>query len=296
MARWRGPFIGLVALATSGVTAAPPAARAGGQERQDKHVQVFRFSGGARLGVSLEEVTSEEASRAKLAEPRGARVTAVTEGSAAEKAGLREGDIVLAYNGEKVWSVAQFRRLVHETPPGRTVAIEVNRAGAPQRLTATLEKGEGGDMRVDGDFTFDVPVPPVPPVPPMPPLFEEGSAGRRFLFRDLFDGGRPGRLGLTYQELSTQLAKYFKAPDGALLVTDVTEDGAAAKAGVQAGDVIVKVNGTAVDGGALLRRAVREAGDGAELTLGVQREGRPMEMKVTIRDAEHRARRSRPTV
>jgi serine protease Do len=295
MTRWKGPFIGLIALAASGMTPAPPAARAGGQEGRDRHVPVFRFSGGARLGVSLEEVSAEEASRARLAEARGARVTSVTKDSAAEKAGLREGDIVLSYNGEKVWSVSQLRRLVRETPAGRTVALEVNRAGAPQRLSATLEKGDGNEVTVDGDFSFDVPVPPVPPVPPLPPLFEEGAGGRRFLFRDFLDA-RPGRLGLTYQALSAQLARYFKAPEGALLVSEVAEDGPAARAGVQAGDVIVKVDGKAVEGGDVLRRAVRAASDGGEVALTLQREGRPLEVKVGVRGAERPARRARPTV
>jgi serine protease Do len=253
--------------------------------------------GGARLGVALEDVRADDLSRLKLAEERGALVKDVAKGSAAEKAGLQEGDVILSYQGEKVGSAAQLRRLVQETPPGRRVAIEASRAGAVQRLTASLEqrKDEQGPFELDDDsFHFNVPVPPVPPVPPMPPLAHlfEGDRGRQFRFRDRFVEGRPGRLGLSYQELSGQLARYFKVEDGAVLVTDVEDEGPAARAGVRAGDVIVKVDGKAVSDGDVLRRTLGDAPAGSDVTITVQRDGRPLDLKVTPR-GEKRVRAPR---
>jgi serine protease Do len=277
-------------------------ARAAGEEGKDerRHVEVIRIGGGgARLGVVLEDVRPDDVSRLKLAEERGARVEEVAKGSAAEKAGLQEGDVILSYQGERVGSAAQLRRLVRETPPGRRVAIEASRAGAVQRLTASLEetRDEQGPSELEDSFHFDVPVPPVPPMPPMPPLgpmFEDGDHGRRFLFRNRFVEGRPGRLGLTYQELSGQLARYFQVDDGALLVTDVEEDGPAAQAGVRAGDVIVKFNGKAVTDGDVLRRTLGEAPAGGDVTLTVHRDGRPMDLKVTPR-GDKRLHAPKPT-
>jgi S1-C subfamily serine protease len=259
-------------------------------------VDVVRFAGGgARLGVVLEDVGADDIARLKLAEERGALVKEVIKGSAAEKAGLKEGDVIVSYQGERVGSAAQLRRLVRETPAGRHVTIEASRGGAPQRLTASLEASDDRELFGDDSFHFNVPVPPVPPIPPMPPLmFEEGDRGRRFSFRDHMVEARPGRLGVSYQELSGQLARFFKVDDGALLVTEVESDGPAARAGLRAGDVIVKFNGKAVTDGGDLRRTLGDAPSGTDVTVTVQRDGRPLDVKVTPR-GERRVRTSRPT-
>lgn len=291
-----GMLLAAAALA-AGTFTAPNVARAAGDDEPGRRVEVFRFAGsGARLGVDIEDVRGDDLSRLKLAEERGARVQAVTKGSAAEKAGLRENDVILAYQGEKVWSAAQLRRLVRETPPGRTVSLEVSRGGALQRLSATVEETKGDEMALGDDaLHFDVPMPAMPPIPPMPPvdrLLEDGGRGRRFLFRERVE--RPGRLGLTYQEVSGQLARYFKVDDGALLVTEVDADGPAAHAGLRAGDVIVRIAGKAVDDPDALLRALDDVPSGGDVTVTVQRDGRPVELKVTPR-AERPRREPRAT-
>jgi S1-C subfamily serine protease len=137
-------------------------------------------------------------------------------------------------------------------------------------------------------------MPPMPPMPPLAPLLEEGDHGHRMIFRDRLLDIRPGRLGLSFQVLSGQLARYFKVDDGGLLVTDVEAEGPAGKAGVRAGDVIVKVDGKAVADAEDLRRAIGEAAAGSEVILTVQRDGRPLDLKVTVR-GERRARQPRST-
>ena len=256
-----------------------------------RHVQVLRIGGGARLGVVLGDVKADDVARLRLAEERGALVKEVADDSAAAQAGLAEGDVIVSYQGEKVASAAQLRRLVRETPPGRKVAIEVSRAGALQRLAATLGEA-GGDVFGGGDFDrefeFDVPVPPVPPMPPMPPLGDlfGGDGPRQFSFHNRFVEGRPGRLGLSFQELSGQLAHYFKADEGALLVTDVEADGPAGRAGVRAGDVIVRLDGKVVSHADVMRRALGEAPEGSDVTLTVQRDGQTLDVKVTPREGK----------
>jgi len=296
MRRWTG--VGIVGLAAAAVLGMVNAgARADDGDEKQRRVEIVRFAGGgARLGVVLEDVSADDVARLKLAEERGAVVKEVVKDSAAEKAGLREDDVILSYQGERVASAAQLRRLVRETPSGRRVAIEASRAGAPQRLTATLEGRDGHELLGDDSFRFEmpdsfafnVPVPPVPPVPPMPPMdhmFRDGEKGQRFFFRDRdhFMETRPGRLGLTYQKLSGQLARYFKVDDGALLVTEVETDGPAAKAGLRAGDVIVKFNGKAVTDASDLRRTLGETPSGTDVTVTVQRDGHPLDLKVSPR-------------
>lgn len=298
MRRWTSYAAVVSALSLVASAAGGAGARAAEEPKDERrHVEVIRIGGGARLGVVLDDVKADDVARLRLAEERGALVKEVADDSAAAEAGLREGDVIVSYQGERVASAAQLRRLVRETPPGRKVAIEASRSGTLQRLTATLGEAGGdtfGGGDVDREFEFNVPVPPIPPMPPMPPLGDMfgGDGPRRFLFRDRFVEGRPGRLGLSYQELSGQLARYFKAEDGALLVTEVEDNGPAALAGVRAGDVIVKMGGKAVTDGDIMRRVLGDAPEGSDVTLTVQREGKPLDVKVTPR-GEKRIRGSR---
>lgn len=289
----RGAFwrVGASVLAAAWLAGPPAVTRA---DDEPQVVRAFRMAGrGSHLGVSLADVGSEDRARLKLSDERGALVKEVQADTPAAKAGLKADDVIARFDGEAVRSAAQLARLVRETPPGRTVAIEVSRGGATQRLTATLGEGRpfafSGDV---GDVHVEVPpIPPVPPLPPMPPiepLVREGIDRAR---RGFFLVDRPGRLGLTYQELSGQLARYFKVEDGSLLVSEVSEDSPAAKAGLKAGDIIVRVNGKPVSRGQELREEVARAEAGSSITLRVQRDGKPVDVKVTLgaraRDGRH---------
>jgi S1-C subfamily serine protease len=257
-------------------------------------------------------VTPDDVARLKLDEESGALVREVVEGGPAAQAGLEEGDVILRYQGEPVRSAAQLARLVDETPTGRAVSLELSRDGAARKLSVTLgERKARSWLKAMPDFEMELPEPPEPPeaveapdapeppdapeAPAPPPRWSGELLGRDW-FRDLhFGWGGPRKLGISYQEISGQLAGYFKlSEDAGVLVTDVDEDGPAAKAGLKAGDVILAFDGKAVRDGDDLRRGVRDAETGRELALKVQREGRPLDLNVTlaVRDREReRARR-----
>jgi S1-C subfamily serine protease len=242
--------------------------------------------GGSYLGVRLEDVDKDDVARLKLPEEKGALVKRVEDDSPAAKAGLKAGDVIVRYHGEAVLSAAQLARLVRETPPGRTVTLEVARDGAVQNLSATIGGDDRGAWSLGdwGDFDVRIPetVPPVPPVPPLPPrAFERW--GKRALLEDLvWPGAGPRRLGIEYTEIHGQLAKYFKlTEDEGVLVTSVDPDGPAAKAGLKAGDVILKIGARSIQDGDDLRRAVRKAEPGRETSLTVLRDGRSLELKLT---------------
>ncbi len=291
----------------AGLALGPGDVRAGETDQDVKKVEkrvVVRHGGGGRLGVGLEDTQGDV---------RGTKVRSVEEGSPAEKAGIKEGDLIVRFDGETVRSASQLARLVGETPAGRTVPIEVTRGGASQALTATL--AEGGSQvsvfRGDGfpgtrqfhlempEWDVEVPEPPSPPDapapphagaaphPPMPPHAPmpyawsfKGDDGNSF-FRMM--GGGPRRLGIQYVDIGEQLAGYFKlGGKTGVLVSSVDADGPAGKAGMKAGDVVLKVGGQTIDDGQDLREAVSEAEGGQEITVSVQRDGRPVELKVTL--------------
>ena len=125
-------FIGFAGLTftVAGQTPAPPAT--------PRTIKVSAV-GSSYLGVMVQEVDSDRAKALKLHEEAGVEVTRVEPDSPAEKAGLKNGDAIMQYNGQRVEGMEQFSRLVRETPPGRDVKIEIVRGGAAQ--TATVKVG-----------------------------------------------------------------------------------------------------------------------------------------------------------
>jgi serine protease Do len=262
-----------------GLAAALVAAGAAGQgpkarEEAAKHPRLgfARIGHGATLGVRLEDVGHDDVARLKLAAERGAIVVEVEPDSPAAAAGIGKDDVIVGFDGETVRSVAQLARLVRETPPGREVAVEVRRDGAVRKLQAILGPPEGRR------FAFDFELPQVD-------LPELRGLGRGLPGPGGFawDHLRPPRLGIRYQEISGQLARYFKAPgDRAVLVTDVDEGRPAAAAGIRAGDVILKLDGRTIDDGDDLREAVGAVESGKKVVVTVQREGKAVDLEVQL--------------
>jgi serine protease Do len=273
-----------------------PAVTRAQDEGAEPLARAFRMAGGgSHLGVGLADLGSDDRTRLKLSDERGALVKNVQPDTPAAKAGLKADDVIVRFDGEAVRSAAQLSRLVRETPAGRPVTIEVSRGGAIQRLTATLDEGrpfgllgEGGPMHIEAPPM--PPMAPMPPLPPMEPLMREGMDRYRNFFL-----ARPGRLGITYHELSDQLANYFKVEAGSLLVSEVEADSPAGRGGLKAGDIIVQMDGKPVAHGQLREHAAR-AETGTQITLGVRRDGKPVDVKVTVGErAPARARRT-PTI
>ena len=274
-----------LAAAAAATTPARAAERGGEKKHVEKHV-VIRHAGGAGgfLGVTLDDVA---------ANARGAKVQAVESESPAAKAGLQQGDVIVRFDGEAVKSAAQFARLVRETPPQRAVAIEVTRGGTKHELTATL--GEGDVLRMAAGphvREFRLPSPPadalVAPAPPHAPGGFQGfrmGPGEDMLFH--FGHPRPRRLGIEFIDMGEQLAaRYGLSARSGVLVTSVDADGAAAKAGLEAGDVVLSFDGRKVEDAEDLRDAVSDAEGGKALRVEVWREGRTVELQATLAKPE----------
>jgi S1-C subfamily serine protease len=199
------------------------------------------------LGIGIEEVTPDKAKTLNLSAPRG--VLGVEPESPAAKAGLRENDVITRYGDQVIEGVVQFRRLVHETPPGRIVALGIWRDGKPANLSI-----EVGTFRAPGEW----------------PISMRTLSGFR-----IFDMNT-ARLGIQAENLSGQLGAYFGAPENeGVLVREVTPGSPADKAGIKAGDVIIKANGMPV-------HSLADLHEELHLALTLLRKGATMDVTLTV--------------
>jgi serine protease Do len=279
--------IAAVVLATSGamvlVMYAVPAAKA--QLVRERAPQEWRrvIVGGPVLGVSVRDVDEADVGREKLQSRSGAVVTNVERDSPAADAGLRAGDIIVAFDGDNVRSARHLTRLVDETPDGREVSLTVLRQNQRVALKVTPEAHRGwtdlgalGELR-DLPNRLDLRLREVlPDLERFAPLERLDRPDRLDRF-DRFDRADvpgllrlyPGRarLGVDVQELTDQLAAFFGVTDG-VLITAVSEGTPARTAGLRAGDVITKVNSRTIRSGVDLRRELAAAASGeAQVTI-----------------------------
>jgi serine protease Do len=246
-----------------------------GIETDDRNI-VFGEDGSSWLGVETHEVTADKAKELKLSAERGVVLGKIVPDSPAAKAGLKENDVVTEINGQRVEGAAQFRRMIHEIPAGRSIQLTVWRDGRTQTISATLGKSEERHhaMRMmaptPGTFAFRM-----PEIPEIPSMEWNGS---------MLLGGQP-RLGIDAEDLSGQLGAFFGAPDGeGILVRDVNSGSPAEKAGVKAGDVIISLNGERIRSAGELREKLSAKREDKHRTvkLGVLRNKSEVSLTVEL--------------
>ena len=275
-----------------------------------RHEETIEFDGlRPFLGVGLEP-----------GRDGGARIDSIVEDSAAERAGLREGDVVVGYAGEAIETPWDLTRAVLKSEPGNRVEIEIERDGARQTVTAEIGEHEGwvgalafgdGDFNFDFNFDFDsdefrekmqrlreMPFDAEALEEKMERLQEALSDMKfdfnvapymRFNFDDpgsfVFSFGRP-RLGVELVNVTGDLREHLGAKrDEGVLVGRVLSDTPAEEAGVHVGDLIVAVGGETVGRHGDLTRLLRER-DGETFNLDVIRDGRPLSLTVSLPERE----------
>lgn len=168
------------------------------------------------LGVNIQDLTEDVAKSLELGDVRGVLINNVRPGSAAEKAGLRRGDVITAINGEKVDSGNVLRNKIAASQPGSQISLTVFREGKEFEVKATLDEFDSARNESEG-------------------------APRG-------DAAPAGKLGLSLRPLTPELAQQAGAPKETqgLLVVEVDDGGAAAEAGMSHGDIILEINKRAV--------------------------------------------------
>jgi serine protease Do len=239
------------------------------------------------LGITMQAVSESIADAMDLDDGSGVLVSSVVEDSPADEAGIQDGDIITAYDGQEIEDGGDLARLVGKTEPGKKVEITILRDGEQKRLKVEIgerekdwpgiaaekgksfqwiPKGEGNDD--DDVYFFGTP----------------DDESHRINIKKMT--GDHGYMGVSLQDLSEQLGEYFGVENGqGALVKEVFEDTPAAEAGLKAGDVIVKIDGQNVESPADLTEHLSDKDEGDEITLELVRNKTSQTVKLTLADA-----------
>ena len=213
----------------------------------------------AQLGVTVQTVTADMAESLGLKQAGGVIVSSVAANSAADRAGLKRGDVITSLNGQPVHDMNTLRNRIADAGPGSTADLVIVRDGAEKHVSAKLEELDAKRLARRGD--------------------DEGESD---------SGGQNDRaaLGISVAPLTPELASELRIPKGTrgLVVRDVDPDGRAADAGIRAGDVIQEVNRQQVTSVDELRAAVRHSVEKPALLL-VNRQG--ADVFVTVKPANN---------
>lgn len=219
----------------------------------------YDFGGdGSYLGIHVENLSDAVRAALQLEEETGVLLQRVSEDGPAARAGLRRGDVLLLLGGSEVHSPGRLSRVLDRFDPGQQVTVVVWRRGAEKKFRVTLGKRKGYAFALGTGVLAEIPKVQIAPLPAS--------------FSTLFAGG-PSDLGVRTEDLTGQLADYFHVQRG-VLVTWVTRESRAHKAGLQAGDVIISVEDQPIQGKADLSQTLKENRRSGELTLQVMRRGR----------------------
>jgi serine protease Do len=184
-----------------------------------------------RIGVTIQEVSQPLADSFGLKRPDGALVSSVEKGSPAEQAGLEAGDVILKIDGKDVGRSIDLSSRVADLKPGARAKLVVWRKGAQRDITVTVGEMKG-------------------------PKVAAAAAGE----------GGPGRLGVAVRALTPDEQKAAGVSSG-VLVEDVNANSAAARAGIQPGDIILALNSTPVASAEQLKGVIAKSGKRAALLV-----------------------------
>lgn len=201
------------------------------------------------LGVSIEKVPHQDLK--DLGISHGVRVTDVAEGEAADKAGIKEDDVIQFFADEKIRSSADLVDAVRAKKPGTKVDVKLVRDGKFKTVAVTV-----GELKLKTWF-----------------------GPKDFLFQT----GKGGYLGVQLHSLNKDLAKYFGVkPDEGALILKVEEKSPAEEAGLKAGDVIVELDGEDVAGPQGVSEILADLKKGDKIEVKVIRHKKPQSVKAEL--------------
>jgi serine protease Do len=225
------------------------------------------------LGVDIMDISADRLGALKLKEEQGVEVTMVDQDAPAGKAGIKEHDVILTMNGTAIESKTQLQRMIHETPPGRVVALGLSRDGQPVAIKVQLADRQREFPHIARSKDVEIKIPPIPNLPD----FEMPEV-------NVVVVRSSARSGLMVENLTPQLGEFFGAKSGhGVLVRSVEKGSRADKAGLRAGDVITRVGDQPVHDTSDFTHALRSHSAGS-VAVGVLRDKKEQNLTILLPD------------
>jgi membrane-associated protease RseP (regulator of RpoE activity) len=293
MKYFSGPYrdLGFAVLLGVGIALAPSGAPAQtshiAQIVEDSGPLLLHSSSQGYLGVLVNDIDSDAASKLKLKDTHGAVVTLIDHDAPAAQSGIRVNDVLLELNGQAIESAEQFGRMLREIPAGRDISLLISRDGNTQTINVKLADRKKMEHDVwnkigDGSDLF------APPPKGMGLLAGSGgdtpsSSGGGFHFPFF---GSSLNVGALVEPLTSQMADYLGVASG-LMVKQVARRSEAAAAGLKAFDVILKVGSDNVSTISDWERALR-ANEGKPVQVTILRERKQQTLTLQVDSKHHR--------
>lgn len=222
----------------------------------------------AWLGIYTQTVDRDLQEAFDLQSDYGVVVKYVVDDSPADEAGLRQGDIVLKIDGDKTDDADRLIDIVGSKNPGDKIEMTIIRNGKEKTLSATLTDREERDNEpMIGSYGHNA-----------PRIFSKSWTNRKSYMSSTY-------IGMELQTMGKQLSEYFGISDGTgILISEVYDDSPAKKAGLEAGDVVLKADGTDIEEVSDLQKIVADKNDGDQLVLTILRDKKEKDVEVTIEE------------
>jgi S1-C subfamily serine protease len=219
-------------------------------------------------------------------------IVGVDEESPAELAKLGEGDIILKIEGKEMTNAQMLATEIRKRKPGQDITLVIERDGKLTDVKAKLGEYPEAEAKRELELRFPRLFPPRAPLPPprsqSPRALNPERAPRPPLPRKEFFGWEKRKyIGVYLQELNRELSEYFGVKDGqGLLVSKITKDSPAGKAGLRVGDIILKVDGRKIETVVDLTNRIQDMKKGDQIKLDILRDKKPVTLEVSVEEEE----------
>ncbi len=264
----RNPLLLMIFLLIFAATGLPGASPQKMQKIVHESLQAPKGETGYHFGLWLKMPSAEVLKRYHL--EGGAEIARVLEGSDAQKAGLKEGDIIIQFDGTPISRPEDLKSLLSQMDEEKDVAVVVNRRGKELIFTAHIYPQDQDEE----EWMFQL--------PPRTWKFFMDSLPHFNMpqyWQERMEKG--GYLGVEVEDLTDQLLQFFKADYG-VLVKKVYKNSPADKAGIRAGDVIYKINDKKIEDTADLLRTLRYYDPGDKVDVYMVRNGKKKTVAVEL--------------
>jgi len=257
-------------------------------KRQEKNIIIQKVGNGITLGLVITNLDDEDKKELKVSE--GAKILHVLEESNAEKAGLKENDVVVDFEGEKIEDAKELNDLVEAIEGEKNVSMAVMRDGTKKNIKATIKPDEDEkhvNLKIKGESEGNI--------WSWNTSESDGEDENELVWIGEDDGdhkvivkefvGAPGAhaisigsnskggfLGVVTDNISEKMLEYFEVDHG-VLIEDIVEDSPAEKAGLKAGDVITFIQGRKIEDYSDLTRTISFYNPDEEVEVDFVRKG-----------------------